>query len=76
MVEIKNKLNLSKIGNLKMRDIPKRGPPKFKIFNLLSWTYEIFEVTKHQRWSPQGHILKSSKIALSSARGQHYFLKG
>ena len=34
-----------------------------------------------QRWSPRGHILKSlaskvksSKIALSSARGQHYFL--
>ena len=28
---------------------PQRGPPKFKVFNLLSWTQEIFMVTKYKR---------------------------
>ena len=28
----------------------KQGPPKFKLFNLLSWTHEIFKVNKkHKR---------------------------
>ena len=28
---------------------PKRGPPKFKLINLLSWTHEIFKVSKYKR---------------------------
>ena len=27
---------------------PKRGHPK-KVFNLLSWTYEMFKIKKYQR---------------------------
>ena len=27
---------------------PKRGPPKFKLFNLSSWTHEIFKVNKYK----------------------------
>ena len=27
---------------------PKRGPPKFKLFNLSSWTHEIFKVSKYK----------------------------
>ena len=27
---------------------PKQGPPKFKLFNLLSWTREIFRVEKYE----------------------------
>ena len=27
---------------------PQTGPPKFKIFNLLSYTHEIFKVSKHK----------------------------
>ena len=46
---MKNKLNLTKIGGSKMGVSPKRGPPKFKVFNLLSWTHEIFKVTKYKR---------------------------
>ena len=26
----------------------KQGPPKFKLFNFLSWTHEIFKVSKHK----------------------------
>ena len=46
---MKNKLNLTKIGGSKMGASPKRGPPKFKLFNLISWTHEIFKVTKYKR---------------------------
>ena len=28
--------------------LPKRGLPKFKLFDLLSWTNEIFKVGKHK----------------------------
>ena len=28
--------------------LPKRGPPKFELLNLLSWTQEIFKVSKHK----------------------------
>ena len=28
---------------------PKRGPSKFKLFNLLSWRYEIFKVIKYKK---------------------------
>ena len=28
---------------------PKQGPPKFKLFKLLSWTHEIFKVSKYAR---------------------------
>ena len=30
-----------------MRVPPKQGSPKFKLFNLLNWTHEIFKVTKY-----------------------------
>ena len=47
-VDIKNKLNLTKTEAFKMRGPPKRGPPKFKLFNLLSRTHEIFKVSKRK----------------------------
>ena len=28
---------------------PKQGPPKFKLFSVLSWTHEIFKVTKYKK---------------------------
>ena len=29
--------------------LPKLGPPKFELLNLLSWTHEIFKISKHKR---------------------------
>ena len=28
--------------------LPKQGSPKVKLFNLLSWTHEIFKVSKNK----------------------------
>ena len=28
---------------------PKRGPLKFQLFNYISWTHEIFKVTKYKK---------------------------
>ena len=28
---------------------PKRGLPKFKVFNRLSWKHEVFKVSKYKR---------------------------
>ena len=47
-VDIKNKFNITKIGRSEMGIFPKRDPPKFKLFNLLSWTREIFKVSKYK----------------------------
>ena len=32
-----------------MRVSPIRGHPKFNLFTLLTWTYEIFKVSKYKR---------------------------
>ena len=32
-----------------MGSTPKQGLPKFKIFNLLSWTHKMFKVSKYKR---------------------------
>ena len=32
----------------KMGVLPKWCPPKFKLFNLLRWTHEIFKVSKYK----------------------------
>ena len=48
-VDIRNKLNLTKIVGSKIGSLPKRGPPKFKIFNLLSWKHGVFKVSKFKR---------------------------
>ena len=29
--------------------LPKQGYPKFKLFNLLSWTHKIFKVNKYYK---------------------------
>ena len=47
-VDIQNKLNLTKIGGYKMRGCSQTGPPKFKLFHLLSRTHEIFKVSKYK----------------------------
>ena len=47
--DMKNKLIYRKLGVPKSGFPPKRCPPKFKLFNLLSWTHEIFKVTKYKR---------------------------
>ena len=31
-----------------MEFLPKRCHPKFKLFNLLSWTHEVFKITEHK----------------------------
>ena len=31
-----------------MRVLFKQGPSKFELFSLLSWTHEIFKITKHK----------------------------
>ena len=46
---MKTKLNLTKVGGFKMEVFLEGGPPKIKFFNLLSWTHEIFKVTKCKR---------------------------
>ena len=28
--------------------LTKQGPPKFELFNRLSWTHKIFKITKHK----------------------------
>ena len=45
-LDIKNKLNRTKNGRSKMWSPPKRGFPKFKVFNLLSWKHEVFFISK------------------------------
>ena len=32
-----------------MGSFPQTGPSKIQTFNLLSWTYEIFKVSKYKR---------------------------
>ena len=48
-VDIRSKRNLTKIGAPKWGVPPKRGPLKLKLFNLLSWTHEIFEVSEYNK---------------------------
>ena len=47
-LDIKNKLTLKKIRSSTMGISPKMGFPKFKLFNLLSYTHEIFKVSQYE----------------------------
>ena len=51
-----------------MKDFPKRGPRKFKIFNLLRWTHEILKATKNKRKTKFETIL-DTKMGVSLKRG-------
>ena len=47
-VDVKNKLNVTKIGGATIGVSPQMGSPKFKLFTLLSYVHEIFKVSKHK----------------------------
>ena len=44
-----SKTKPNKNCDFKMGVFHKQGPPKFKFFNLFSWTHEIFKVSKYKR---------------------------
>ena len=47
-VDIKNKVNLTKIGRATMGIFPQTHPPKFELFTLLSEMHKIFKVNKYK----------------------------
>ena len=48
LVDIRNKLNLIKMGVQKWR-ILKTGPSKIKVLNLLSWKHEVLKESKYKK---------------------------
>ena len=47
-VDIKNKLNVTKIEDAAMGVSPQTGPPKVELFNLLSSIHEIFGQNRYK----------------------------
>ena len=52
-----------------MGGFPRKSPPKFKLFNLLSWTHEIFRVNKHKEKIKFDKILRYENRGIPLKRG-------